>query len=418
MPPKRKEQIIRKEEETDEILGGVPLVGHGNRTLNEAAAVELKKAGINIITQNTHGGMITLGSLKHQHIHSDSARAHEYSKNSNEIRKSPAVELLKFQLRIFMKTMLKRYPNAKFFLTTQDMIGIEATKVTLGDKEFSVIMFLPDAMGKLYPGMELTDEHRKMAYLVWNKKAFDHIKDEMKLDAQLVKLVDPLKGFPKLTNKQVKAMGLLEIEKKENLCIFKLSGNGGDPKLIIAMINALWKNSGIESVVFPGKAHTKMNIALRQWIMGTRLNRKKIDTPKVNSSLDEAVFYNASRKMDHDTQLMILKPSEQVLHSLVLSDSGKNPNIVWLPPTGKQEVLNLVHYIALATDITSICIQKEFHKDLIAQLDKFELKQNIDYQLIEPQNLAREHFIKAPNWNDTDEHIPIAQAVQNIIDRS
>jgi len=399
-----------------EVTASVPLIGHGNRTINEAVVNELYQAGIKVESHNTYGGMITIADLYHQFIHSSTVRAIGYSKNSENTRNSKSAELIKLQLRIFIKTMLKRYPNAKFFLTTQNIIGEEATKVELDGRKFSVILVLPDAFGKLNPLKKPTDKQKRAIYLVWNEQAFQVMKDKFDLDVHLIDLIDPIKGFPQLNQKQVEELELLEIEKRENLCLLKLSGSGGDPNLVIEIINALWKNSGIETLIFPGITHTKMNIQLRRWLKNIMKNKNT----HVNYNLDEAVFYNVSRKIDHNTQLMLLNPSEQVLHSFVLSNLGKNPNIVWLPPTGNQEVLNLVHYIYIAQNqslMTTVCIQKDFQKSLINKLSEFNLKQNIDYQLVEPENLSREHFNKAPKWIENQKHLNLEMAVKNIMDR-
>lgn len=425
MPPfSSKEKNFRK---SVEVVTATPAIGLGNPTETAAITQELEEAGIRVKDIYPSGAMITAGAVFHALMSSSTERTMKYAENSVATRDSKKAELLKLQLRLFIKSTLKRYPNAEFFLTPQNVLGEEATEVELNGKKFSVIIIMPDAIGKLSPHRTPTEQQRKAQYLVWSEHAYKTLTEEHQLDAHLIKLLDPLKGFKNLNEEQIRFLGLSEIFEKENICVFKLSGSGGDAKLITQIIEALWKNSGIESIVFPGKGHTKMEIALRQWLQGHVKNRNKYNTPTVKSSLDEGLYYNAARQMDHDAQLIIANPSEQIKHSLVLSELGKNPNIVWLPPRGDHEVLNLVHYMYIATDqnlLTTICIPTEYQQQLAKKLGEYKttrgdsFKQNVHFQLVNPENLSKEHFQKAPNWVETMVHTPAGVAVKNIITKN
>lgn len=403
-----------------EIVSATPFIGMGNPTETAAITNELTQAGLEIVAHYPTGFMITAGSVFHTLMSASTKRTMDYAEHSTQTRESTLAKPLIFQLRLFVKSMLAKYPNAQFFLTPQNVLGEQATEVELGGRKFCVIMILPDAMGKLSPLREPNQQQRAISYLVWNEQAYQVMKEQWRLDVQLINLVDPLQGFPQLNQQQTEYLGLPELFEQENLCICKLSGSGGDPKLITEIIEALWKNSKIKSIVFPGKSHTGMNIALRTWLSGTWLNPKKTDTPKVKWSLDEGLFYNAARQMNHAEQLLLTYPSEQVKHSMVLSENGLQPRIVWLPPRGEHEVLNLVHYMYLTQQqnlVTTICIPSEYQDALQKKLQAYRFQANVEYRMVEPKHITKEHFYAAPVWKAKLPRVSAEDAVHSIMGR-
>ena len=409
-----------KNKNTTEIVSATPYIGMGNPTETAAITQELSTAGLEIVAHYPSGFMITAGSVFHTLMSSSTKRTMQYAENSTQTRESGLAKPLILQLQLFVRNMLTRYPNAQFFLTPQNVLGEQATQVNLNGKKFCVIMILPDAMGKLSPLREPTAAQRDISYLVWNEQAYEVLTQQWELDVQLIKLLDPLQAFPQLNQQQIEHLGLPEIFEQEKLCVFKLSGSGGDPELITQIIQALWKNSGVKSIVFPGKTHTGINLALRGWLSATTLNPKKTDTPRIKWSLDEGLFYNLTRQMNHAEQLLVTYPSEQVKHSMVLSQQGTPARIVWLPPRGEHEVLNLVHYLYLTHQqnrVTTICIPKQYQQNLEKQLQVYGFKLQTHYEMVEPNQLTKENFHTSPAWQETQEHVAPQQAVRTIMAR-
>ncbi len=407
-------------EKKAEMVAATPWVGLGNPVEVAAITAELQLAGISVVSEYPQGLMVKVGSEFHIRMTASTDRTVQYAQNSVTERESLKTKPLLWELGNFIKDMLQKYPEAQFLLTPQNMLGELATEVELNGRKFTVIMVLPDAMGKLSPHREPSKKQRKIAYLVWNEHAYAVLKEKWELDVQLIKPVDPLQAFPKLNEKVAKYLGLPEIFEKELLCVIKLSGSGGDPKLIHDIVSALWKNSKIESMIFPGKKRTGINLKIREWLHNHQKNPNKTDLPKMKWSLDEGAFYHVAREMNHAEQLLLTYPSEQFKHTMVLAELGKNPRIVWLPPRGDHEVLNLVHYLYLVKEqntATTICIPKQYQADLQKKLAEYGFIPNVYYQMIEPDQLKKEHFFTAPSWQEKQIHLPASQAVTNIMDR-
>lgn len=404
-----------------EMVTATPWVGLGNPVEVAAITAELQQAGIQVDAQYPQGLMVRVGSEFHIRMTASTDRTIQYAENSVAERDSIKTKPLLWELANFIRYMLDKYPKAQFLLTPQNMLGELATEVELNGKKFTVIMVLPDGMGKLSPLRQPTEKQKNIAYLVWNEQAYAIMKEEWNLDVQLIQPIDPLQAFPKLDEKVAEYFKLPELFEKKNLCVIKLSGSGGDPKLVLDIIKALWENSKVESILFPGKGRTVLNLKIRQWLQNHLVNPQKNDMPGVKWSLDEGAFYHVARQMDHTEQLLLTYPSEQFKHTMVLAGLGKNPRVVWLPPRGDHEVFNLAQYIYLAREqnlTTTICIPKEYQNNLQKKLDEYGCPPNMNYQMIEPEHVYKEHFFAAPRWEEKQIHLPVAQAITNIMERN
>lgn len=276
------------------------------------------------------------------------------------------------------------------------MWGELATEVKYKNRKFFVIMVLPDAMGKLSPHRMPTSEQKKVSYLVWNRNSYRVMTNELGLsEVQLIEPVDPLKGYEHINKTELQNRGFHEVFYEENLCVVKLSGSGGDPYLINTVITSLWNRSKVSSIVFPGQKRTKRKI-LKRYDQKSRV---------IKQSLDEAEFYNLARNMQPNTQMLLTYPSEQFKHVMVLSKEQRRLKVVWLPPRGEHEVNNLIEYIEIArlqNEITTICIPHNYHQYMNKKLNKAGLKQYLDYQLVSPENLEKQHFESVPDWTKNE----------------
>lgn len=408
----------KKIEQETQIITATPDIGLGNPVETKAITAILEKAGFDVVAQYPKGFWVQLGSKFHIGMTASTDRTIEYAEKSEKERNSLKTKPLLFELSRFIKKMLQQYPDAEFFLTPQNMLGELATQIELHGKKFTVIMILPDAMGKLSPKRPATEKQHQAAYLVWNENAYQIMKNTLKLkDVQLIDMVDPLLGFPRLTKQHIEALGFREIYDRGNICVIKLSGSGGDHNLINAAISALWKNSKVRSIVFPGQEKTGKKLIARsdqRQVFG----KHEQPTPVVKQSLDEGLFYNISREMIPGQQLFLAYPSEQFKHMMLLSKVGRHPKVVWLPPRGEHEVINLANYILLSVQQgipATVCIPKKHHEYLEKKLENFGFSMPIHFELVDPGKLSQEHFKPVPVWRETLKRLSPTQAVKNIM---
>lgn len=410
-------EILKQRAENTEIVAATPAIGLGNPVETAAITAELQAVGLEIVAEYPAGLMVKLGGEFHIRMTSNTDRTMAYAQNSAQERESLKTKPLLWELKSFISKMLKNYPNAKFLLTPQNMLGELATTVEVNGRNFSVIMILPDAMGKLSPHREPSEKQRKVSYLVWNKHAYEKMKDDWNLDVQLIRPTDPLQAFPALSDEEAEVLGLPEIFKNESVCIIKLSGSGGDPQLVHNIVQALWTNSGIEPMIFPGQKRTALSIRTKQLLNQDINNLGSKSHPNSSWSMDEGEFYRTAREMDKTRHLLLAYPSEQFKHTMVLSKKGKNPKVAWLPPRGEHEVVNLVHYLYLVREqnlSTVICIPKKHQQALQKQLEQFGFSNGVFYEMVDPDQLSAEHFRLAPSWENDEVHIPAKQAIENL----
>jgi hypothetical protein len=199
-----------------------------------------------------------------------------------------------------------------------------------------------------------------------------------------------MNGYSRLETNLLKDLGFQEIFEQENLCVIKLSSSGGDPKLINTAITALWKHSKVRSIVFPGHEKTAKKI----------IQKVERHSPQITQSLDEEVFYNVARVMEPKSQMLVTYPSEQFKHIMVLSKLDQRLKVVWLPPRGEHEIINLIEYILIASTQnlkTTICIPKNYQADLHKKFWAAGFSP-IYYQLVDPNDLSKDHFHLVPSW--------------------
>jgi hypothetical protein len=402
------------------IVAMTPDIGLGNPTELRALCKELELSGFTVIEKYPKGFWVKLGGKFHIRMTSSTAKTMAYAENSTQTRKSLKTKPLIWELRKVISTALKTNPNAQFFITPQNMIGELATEVTYGGKKFSVIMILPDVMGKLSPYSQPTQAQKEIDYLVWERNYYKLMADKNEFDFKSVRLIhplDPILGYGQLSKGQLKNSGYKEVFNEKNLCVIKLSGSGGDPRLINAAIKSLWDKDKVQSIVFPGQLSTQ-----RKLLKSVRRGYT------IKTSLDEKEFYSVSRNMQPNSQMMLTYPSEQVKHVMVLSKEQIQLKVVWLPPRGEHEVTNLIAYIGMASAqnlMTSICIPNKYHQALHRNLQHAGFSPKINYQFIDPSELSKVHFTLVPSWDVNEAlyetetpRVTVAQAVINILENT
>lgn len=398
------------------LYASTPEVGKGNPTETKALAHELSMAGFEVIEEYPSGFWVHVGAEFHIRMSQSTDETIGYAETSLAQRSSVKTKPLIAELRRTIARALRKYPDAHFLITPQSMLGELATKVTYQGKKFNVIMVLPDAMGKLSIKSRPTHAQKEIEYLVWNRNSYEVMQTDLGLEyVQLIEPVDPLQAYKSLTKTELEKAGFEAIFEQEKLCVIKLSGSGGDPKLINAVITSLWNNSGIRSIVFPGQERTRKKII-------SRINR---NMPQIKQSLNEGEFYNVANELIPNQQLLLTYPSEQFKHVMVLSKKGKQIKVAWLPPRGDHELTNLINYVLIASKqgiTTTICIPYNHHDYLGKKLKNAGFIQGRDFELVEPEKITKQHFHQVPSWN-VDEarfsnslpRIHVAKAISNIV---
>lgn len=397
-----------------------PEVGLGNPTETKAFAKMLRDAGFVVTEDYPTGFWIKSAEQYHIRMTQSTDATIKYAQSSSEIRNSKAANIL---LKVFeqnIKAALKKHPEAQFLITPQNKYGELATEVEYKGKKFFVIMVLPDAMGKIIPGQIITPQQKEISYLVWNQNSYHLMINELGLtDVQLIEPVDPIQGYKTLDKKHLERRGYSEVFNEEKLCVVKLAGSGGDSRVINAAISSLWKKSKVRSIVFPGQKRTSSRIL-------KKYDRK---SPTIKKSLDEGEFYNVSRNMQPDSQMMLTYPSEQLKHLMVLSKLDKPLKVVWLPPRGQHEINNLIELMLMARRqgiVTTICIPKKHHQFLHRKLNNAGFSQTLHYELVDPSHLEESHFKPVPSWQENEnfyaktanpKRVSLEQGVRNIVAR-
>jgi hypothetical protein len=263
--------------------------------------------------------------------------------------------------------------------------------------DLPTLMLSSDVSGKLNHDSRLSGRERRIIYLVWNKEALHLYKNELDLqNVHLVRPVDPKNAFEHIKREDLPYKEALV---EPNLCFMKLSGSGGDPKLINSAIISLWNKSRVRSIVFPGTRKTQRRII-------KKLNKNIM----VNSCLDAAVYYNQVREMISKEQMLLTYPSEQVKHIAVLTQNNIFPKVVWLPPRGHHEIINLAWAIKQEFSGT-VCIPKEYRSQLISSFNKLGINPS-EILFVEPDKLTAEHFKISPIWQCDTTAAPLEDIIR------
>jgi hypothetical protein len=382
------------------VLSGTPLIGEGNIVDNKSFINVLRRAGIPSIGFYPNGPLVWLGRWFHMRMSMSTKKTMYYAFNSEIYRSSLKVLPLKWELKRAIKKAHESYPNAICFITSQNMMAEEFVG-TIGNIN-STIISSSDVCGKFNYESKPSERQQEIIYFVWSKEALDLYKNEFNLPkVYLIMPVDPKDAFEHIERAKLPFQAALSDPK---ICFIKLSGSGGDPKLINTAIISLWEKSKVRSIVFPGTQKAQRTII------------KTVDkNVKINSSLDAAVFYNQTREMISNEQMILIYPSEQVKHITVLAKNNIFPKVVWLPPRGQQEVINLSWAIKKGFSGT-ICIPVEYKSQLSRRLTNLGVSPS-EIEFAEPEKLSADHFKPSPIWQYEAEAAPfevILRKVANI----
>ncbi len=378
------------------VISGTPLIGEGNIVDNEALIAGLKRAGMPSIGFYPNDPIVWLGRWFHIGMTMSTKRTMDYALNSESDRSSLKALPLKWDLKRAIKKAHKSCPNAICFITPQSMMAEESIG-SIGD--IPTIMISSDVCGKFGHDSKPSERQKRIIYLIWNKEALYLYRNELKLqNVHLTIPVDPKDAFEHIERSKLPFQEALD---EPNLCFIKLSGSGGDPKLINAAIISLWKKSEVRSIIFPGTEKTQRRII--------KTVGKKAE---IKSSMDAAVFYNQTRKMISDKQMLLAYPSEQVKHIAVLTQNNIFPKVVWLPPRGQHEVMNLAWAIKQGFSGT-ICIPKEYQYLLNSKLTNLNVSSS-EIEFTVPEKLSAEHFKSSPTWQYEKEATSLEKIVRKV----
>jgi len=362
------------------VLAGAPLIGEGNIVDAKAFRAVLERAGIPCRVFYPDGFFVRLARRFHMRMSMSTKNTVAYSLNSEYRRGSLSAALLKRELQRAIVREFRNSPGAACFLTSQNMTAEESVDVP---GVLPTLMASSDVLCKYSPDSIVTGRQRKIIHLVWNREALHVLKDKLGLeDVHLIIPVDPLDAFERIGHDELPFPSALN---DENVCYIKLSGSGGDAALVNEAVLSLWEKSHVRSIVFPGTDRTKKKIISRTGRGVT-----------VDSCLDPAVFYNHARAMQSRGQLLLAYPSEQVKHVAILAQNNISPGIVWLPPRGHHEVINLVWAVRQGFSGT-VCIPEHYHRQLRQRLQNQGLKAS-EFEFVTPERLCRHHFKPGPEW--------------------
>jgi hypothetical protein len=377
------------------VISGVPVIGEGHLIDNKALVSVLSRAGIPCMSVYPNGPVVRLSRRFHIAISMNTKKTVDYAFTSEAVRSSLKVLPLKLELRRAVKKAYRRYPDARCFITSQDMMAEESA----GCVDFPTLMMGSDVSAKFNYKSRPSERQKKIIYLVWNEEALDLYKNILKLkNVHLVIPVDPKDAFEHMERGQLPFQQALH---DPDLCFVKLSGSGGDPGLIHAALSSLFRKSGVRSIVFPGTEKTRRT-----------LMRTAGEDIGVRTCLDAAVFYNQSREMISGKQMLLAYPSEQVKHVAILSQNNIFPKVVWLPPRGQHEVMNLAWAIRKGFSGT-ICIPEQCHGRIRDAL----MNMGIDAsacELVTPERLSAEHFKPSPEWRCQEGAVPFVDIIKKL----
>ena len=378
-------------------ITGTPLIGEGNVVDNKALNSVLSKLGIQCVSIYPDGPFVWLARWFHVGLSMNTRKSIEYALTSEATRSSLKVLPLKLELRRAIKKVYENYPHAISFMTSQSIMAEESVGCIGDIPTFNVSS---DVIGKFTDKSRLSDRQREIIYLVWNKEALDLYKNKLKLkNVHLIIPVDPMEAFERTEGNTLQFHHALNNSK---YCFVKLSGSGGDPELINPAIASLFKKSGARSIVFPGTR---------------KVQRKLITTAgekvPVTAYLDTSLFYSLCREMISGKQMLLTYPSEQVKHLAVLSQNNIFPNVVWLPPRGQHEVMNLAWAIKKGFSGT-VCIPELYHKKLGFELINSGIRAS-EFECVVPEKLSADHFRPSPKWEYETDSVPFETIVRRLL---
>jgi len=378
-------------------ITGTPVIGEGNIVDNKALNSVLSKLGIQCISIYPNGPLVRLARWFHVDLSMNTKKSVEYALTSEATRSSLKVLPLRMELRRAIKKVYENYPHAISFMTSQSIMAEESVGCIGHIPTFNVSS---DVTGKFTYESRLSERQKKIIYLVWNTEAFDLYKNGLNLkNVHLIIPVDPMDAFERTEGNTLQFHHALN---NSEFCFVKLSGSGGDPELINAAISSLFKKSGVRSIVFPG---TK------------KAQRKLIEITgekgAVTTCLDTSVFYSLWRKMNSSNHMLLSCPSEQVKHVAVLSHNNIFPKVVWLPPRGQHEVMNLAWAIKKGFSGT-VCIPEQYHKKLGFELMNSGIRAS-EFEFVAPDNLLADHFKPSPKWGYETDAVPFETIVRKLL---
>ena len=360
------------------VVTGAPMIGEGNIVDTKSVIAILRKSNIPCTAFYPKGPFVRLGSWFHKRMTMSTKRTMDYVLTSERVRSSLMVMPLKRELKRAVKKTHEQFPDTACFITSQNMLAEEAVEELGGIPTISVSS---DVRGKITDGRNLSESHRNIIHFVWNSEAFHILKDELKLpDVHLIRPVDPGEAFE---HRERDSLPVQEALYEPDLCFIKLSGSGGDPLLIRDAINSLWTKSRVRSIVFPGTESAGRRIM-------NRVNEKII----VFTSLDTSVFYNLTREMISNQHMLLTYPSEQVKYITILTSKNVFPKVVWLPPRGQHEMINLAWAIKHGLSGT-VCIPAEYQGIVKSRLIDLGVRAS-DIEFAEPGKLSAAHFKPSP----------------------
>lgn len=398
------------------IVPVAPAVGQGNPTeakivahhINTHSAQELAVSPKLQATpaQIFRFALTGAAQWKHSHISDSAARSITYAEHNGKERNSWIAERLKekmaFLVKYHVKNLLKQHHLANpqshpevAVISPQDMT-IEG--LVKNPKTFELIkaLFLicPDVFGKFDPTK--TEINEKIVHLFWNAEAYAAALTA--LPAEKVKLIippDPLEAFPTKPEKALASPGST---------LIKLSGSGSDDSVITAMAVQL-KTQGLNPLV----------------VCETESQLKTIQKKAIPTETDPGWFYHSlAAAQAEQPPFLICYPSEQVKHLIVLQQKGIFIPTVFLYPKGLHEARNLAWAIKQGLSKV-VCVPKTLPDlpDPQAEVAKLLLAQGVtaaEYQMLDPSELTREHFVKPTQaWEQPPQAISLFNAVRTVL---
>jgi hypothetical protein len=377
------------------VISGTPVIGEGNIVDNRAFVNVLLRAGIPCISIYPNGPLVGFTRWFHIAMSVNTKKTMDYALTSENIRSSLKVYPLKLELRRALKKVYERCPGARCFITSQNIMAEESTEC---NGAVPALIMSSDVSGKFSYESSPSESQRKITYLVWNAEALDLYRNRLRLEnVHLVQPVYPGHAFERMEREKLPFQQELN---DPDLCLVKLSGSGGDPDLIHAALSSLFR-SGVRSIVFPGTEKTRRPLV-------------KTDgkDDRVHTCLDAAVFYNLCREMISNTQMLLTYPSEQVKHVAVLSQNNIFPKVVWLPPRGRHEVMNLAWAVRNGFSGT-VCIPEQYHGRMRLTLRNMGISASA-FELVPPEKLSAEHFRPSPEWKLQAGAVPFENIIKKL----
>lgn len=368
----------------EQILIAAPDIGSGNLVECIAARENLRQQGhdqyepkISILKS----GLIKIGSRWHQTMSTDTLKSLNYC-NGNT-RNGLLGWTITQDMTILALKELKNIGNCAGFVTPQDMMA-KGVFLNMGDS-IPIVQLYPDVQGKF----NSEAQHNKgLLHFVWNREAYQLISETV--GEEIVYLIEPLNPFDAFRKEKVEKEGL----PTGKLCIIKLSGSGGDEKLINQLIQSLQHR--LEPITFTGTDKTA---------------KKIISNGPVFSDNDPLLYHLVQDLRNGD--VFITNPSEQIKVIANFTNNGQHPYILLLPPRGIHEVNNIKWAIEKGLAST-ICVP-EVHKDQLSIiLQNAGINQNA-FTLVDPGEVTIDRMHQPNRWEIPNDAITISAALKSAL---